>query len=576
MRKVIALMTLAMTLAAYSGGIGGCGNSSDNAGDAGATAGDETRNMTGAVASSESALTRASSAGGVSSCEGSAIAAIATATDGTAVREELFENCGMSLPLKVGKNYVVNFVNESEEFVASLVAPSGSVFEVLPGDSDIDLGTVEIANGMATFSGDFLAYIDTDGDGTMDRDDDTPCGGDSCTEFYSCEYFGFSDSDGDKICDEWDGELPSAEDMPGSESGSSGGSGGSSEGSSDSGSGATQTLSVWPSSTILYPGQTKQFRATVAGETVSDVTWSLSESASYGSVDANGLYTAPATLPSGDHVVLTATSSADESFNDTADIFIVEGAGESDYTDYSCNNDNDCLSLHGLPSEVCSTTLYLDSTPPKMVEEHDLETSCSYVTNCYIGYTCSGENIKTGEHICALWEEDDDGDNDENDDGFRDGYSSGGGPGPYNGYSDMGSFDMSGGCLTTLTYGQICTYLRSGPGGFCEEPKACTTNTDCPGNSFCFWDGHCLSGEGLDSLGILTCDPAVGCGESSHDLCVSIMRSDSTCGNYCMGENIVRFCLTDTDCNEGEVCIGGDIGEEQDGFCSWNGYSACE
>lgn len=150
-------------------------------------------------------------------------------------------------------------------------------------------------------------------------------------------------------------------------------------------------------------------------------------------------------------------------------------------------------------------------------------------------------------------------------------------------YNDMGAapFDIGGNCLTTPTNDcsspEDSTWLRAGADGFCEETFICSSNADCPGGSFCFFDGHCLTDEGLDSLGLSTCDPAVGCEESSSDVCVSIVRGDSTCGNYCMGENIVRPCLTDTDCDDdGGVCIGENIEEEKYGFCSWGVVSTCE
>ena len=140
----------------------------------------------------ESGLIKDSNAGGVSNCAGRAIAAIATATDGTTVMEELFENCGMSLPLPVGNDYVINFVDEDNEFVATMASDEGSILHVYldPDDTDIDLGTIEIADGVATCSNTVLVVL------------------------YTCATFNLADSDGDGICDLWDDSVPEASDMP--------------------------------------------------------------------------------------------------------------------------------------------------------------------------------------------------------------------------------------------------------------------------------------------------------------------------------------------------------------------------
>lgn len=63
-------------------------------------------------------------------------------------------------------------------------------------------------------------------------------------------------------------------------------------------------VSVSPTSATLAVGATQQFSATVTGATDTSVTWS----ATSGTVDSTGLYTAPATAGSGQ---VTATSNAD-------------------------------------------------------------------------------------------------------------------------------------------------------------------------------------------------------------------------------------------------------------------------
>jgi len=71
------------------------------------------------------------------------------------------------------------------------------------------------------------------------------------------------------------------------------------------------TTRVSPATATLGPSQTQQFRATVnhaAGGNMA-VSWSISPSGA-GTVDATGLYTAPATITATQTVTLTATSVA--------------------------------------------------------------------------------------------------------------------------------------------------------------------------------------------------------------------------------------------------------------------------
>jgi uncharacterized protein (TIGR03437 family) len=74
-------------------------------------------------------------------------------------------------------------------------------------------------------------------------------------------------------------------------------------------------ITVSPSTVTLSPGGIQQFSATGGGAGYS---WSISPST--GSIDANGLYTAPATLSATATVTVTATSTADPSVSGTARI----------------------------------------------------------------------------------------------------------------------------------------------------------------------------------------------------------------------------------------------------------------
>jgi hypothetical protein len=70
------------------------------------------------------------------------------------------------------------------------------------------------------------------------------------------------------------------------------------------------SVTVSPSSASLFGAQTQQFSATLAGNSNTSVTWSISPS-NVGSISAAGLYTAPGTISTQQTVTVTATSVAD-------------------------------------------------------------------------------------------------------------------------------------------------------------------------------------------------------------------------------------------------------------------------
>jgi GH18 family chitinase len=72
--------------------------------------------------------------------------------------------------------------------------------------------------------------------------------------------------------------------------------------------GSSVVVSIFPPAAEVQPGETVQLRATVTGSSVTTVHWSIREPGSAGSVSADGLYTAPASV--GVYHVL-ATSDAD-------------------------------------------------------------------------------------------------------------------------------------------------------------------------------------------------------------------------------------------------------------------------
>ncbi|MGO9087873.1 MAG: hypothetical protein ACLP6G_16360 [Terriglobales bacterium] len=88
------------------------------------------------------------------------------------------------------------------------------------------------------------------------------------------------------------------------------------------------TVSTSPSGvTVVYTSTTQAFSATVTGETNMAVNWEVSGVAggnsTIGTIDATGLYTAPAAVPSPALVMITAVSQADSTVSGTYPITIV-------------------------------------------------------------------------------------------------------------------------------------------------------------------------------------------------------------------------------------------------------------
>ncbi len=80
----------------------------------------------------------------------------------------------------------------------------------------------------------------------------------------------------------------------------------------DSGS---ASVTVTPATATIRVGANESFAASVSGTTNTSVTWSVNSvaggNATTGTIDANGMYTAPASLPTPNTVTITATSAAD-------------------------------------------------------------------------------------------------------------------------------------------------------------------------------------------------------------------------------------------------------------------------
>src|SRR6516162_3310378 len=88
------------------------------------------------------------------------------------------------------------------------------------------------------------------------------------------------------------------------------------------------TVTVTPASATVSPGGTTQFLATVTGTTNTAVTWQVNGtpggSATTGTINANGLYTAPNTIPNPATVTVTAVSSANMSDSGSAMVTVAQ------------------------------------------------------------------------------------------------------------------------------------------------------------------------------------------------------------------------------------------------------------
>ena len=89
---------------------------------------------------------------------------------------------------------------------------------------------------------------------------------------------------------------------------------------------STISVQVAPATANIGTNQTQQFTATVSGTTNTAVTWQVSSTsataASIGTINSSGLYTAPATVPTGGAVTVTATSQADATKTGTATVTV--------------------------------------------------------------------------------------------------------------------------------------------------------------------------------------------------------------------------------------------------------------
>ena len=82
-------------------------------------------------------------------------------------------------------------------------------------------------------------------------------------------------------------------------------------------------VSLSPTSASLQINQTQTFTPTVTGTSNQALTWTLSPSGAASGSVSNGLYTAPASIPTGQTVTITATSVADSTKSSSATITLI-------------------------------------------------------------------------------------------------------------------------------------------------------------------------------------------------------------------------------------------------------------
>ena len=87
------------------------------------------------------------------------------------------------------------------------------------------------------------------------------------------------------------------------------------------------TVRISPVTANIRAGDSYLFKATVSGTSNTSVTWSVNGGAggstAYGTIDANGNYAAPATLPNPNTLTVTATSAADASAKGSSSITLL-------------------------------------------------------------------------------------------------------------------------------------------------------------------------------------------------------------------------------------------------------------
>jgi hypothetical protein len=125
-------------------------------------------------------------------------------------------------------------------------------------------------------------------------------------------------------------------------------------------------VTVTPTNTSIVTGATQQLNASVVGTSNTAVIWSLQgagcSGAACGTVNSNGLYTAPAAVPSPSTVTVTAASSADPSKTASTSVVILSGNSANTTTAYGLTFPNAHPRLFWTPSRTTIAQNWVTST----------------------------------------------------------------------------------------------------------------------------------------------------------------------------------------------------------------------
>jgi hypothetical protein len=129
---------------------------------------------------------------------------------------------------------------------------------------------------------------------------------------------------------------------------------------------AVVVVTVTPTNTSVVTGGTQQLNASVVGTSNTGVNWTVQgagcSGTACGTINSNGLYTAPAVVPSPANVTVTATSLADPSKTGSTSVVILSGNSANSTTAYGLTFPNAHPRLFWTPSRTAIAKNWVAST----------------------------------------------------------------------------------------------------------------------------------------------------------------------------------------------------------------------
>lgn len=164
-------------------------------------------------------------------------------------------------------------------------------------------------------------------------------------------------------------------------------------------------VTVTPSSVTLNAGQSQQFGASVAGTANQNVTWSLNVPAQ-GSINASGLYTAPASVPSNTSDTVVATSQANPASNGTAAVTLNATSSSTPvtYTSPSCtpNASNKTYGQGTAGNGAWACGSYPTTTVPGLPAVAGCPSNASATNTCTTNYNTYVSDPDTGTRMLRI------------------------------------------------------------------------------------------------------------------------------------------------------------------------------